>query len=234
MAHRWLTPDSLGALNCAPVYYPAGEDSLAALRGALLLLTHSWYWEKHGAQTPEDTAAAWLDAFWLFNSGGKCVHVGTVFWFAGPTTPVNCLACDGQQYQQSDYPELYATIGAVFGSSDSGWFRVPSIAGRSIFGGGTSPEGTTRTLADVGGTETVTLVEGELPVHRHSIPSHDHSVHTHLSALALAPGELPVTTPSIIPGNTGSWSGDTGNTGGGNEHENMPPFIVLNAFIQAK
>jgi len=51
---------------------PAGEAYEAALRGALVLLTYPENWEQHGAQTPEDVAQAFLEAFFITAEMTEC------------------------------------------------------------------------------------------------------------------------------------------------------------------
>jgi len=54
----WLTPeDEAGRPRARPVFVPAGLEYEAALRGALLMLSQDYSWEKFGAQAPIDVAA---------------------------------------------------------------------------------------------------------------------------------------------------------------------------------
>jgi len=73
-----------------------------------------------------------------------------------------------------------------------------------------------RQLGDAGGEEDHQLSEGEMP-------SHVHSVHSHLPFVALT-GEEPIELPNPLPESTGS-------TGGDQAHNNMPPYLALNFFI---
>lgn len=84
-----------------------------------------------------------------------------------------------------------------------------AIAGKVIVGiDGTQTE--FDTLNETGGTKTVTLDQTMIPSHVHA-------------------GGIAVGTSSPIAGDGGSWhasSTNTGSTGGGLAHENMPPYIV--------
>lgn len=234
MPLAWTTPDTApGSEICRALFIPSGGEYEAAARGALLELIKPENWEKVGAQTPEAVASAFADSILkTFEQWRSCLYVGQVIWTAGAAAPAGTLDCDGGLYDRDEYAALFAAIGTVFGTTSGSNFRVPNLEGRVIVGSGQSPEGTTRQLSDTGGSETVTLVESEMPGHGHSLPDHVHSVHAHLSALAVAPGELPVTTPNTVSGSTGSaGSGATGSAGSGDPHENMQPFIVLHPKI---
>lgn len=55
----WLTPETIPTTTmCRTLLIPDDIALIAAVSGALLDLTHSYNWEQHGAQTPEDTASA--------------------------------------------------------------------------------------------------------------------------------------------------------------------------------
>lgn len=242
----WLTPDDPpGDPTCFRVVIPGGEVYEAALRGALALLTEPENWEQIGSQTPLDTAQAFLDSMFVTYQWRRCVDIGVVFWFAGFTPPTHSLLCDGAVYNIEDYPLLAAQLGDMFGGNGWSTFGVPDIRDRFIWGQheeGTPPTG----IGSTGGTVEHTLAANEMPAHLHSQPSHAHAVapHTHPTTvgtlpIVAAPGVLPADGPSI-PGATGPDTGqntsaagaeDTGSTGGGEAHNNMPPYIALRAYI---
>ncbi len=61
---------------------------------------------------------------------------GTVIYFAGSTPPSGFLECDGQQIFRSQYPELFAAIGIIFGQGDGSntTFNLPDLRGEFIRG----------------------------------------------------------------------------------------------------
>ena len=63
------------------------------------------------------------------------IPAGAIIIFAGSNLPEGYLFCDGEHYSDQDYPELFASIGYTFGSSNSD-FRVPDM--KSLFVRGTS------------------------------------------------------------------------------------------------
>lgn len=64
-------------------------------------------------------------------------EVGQIILWAGSLSniPPGYLNCDGTQIAQSDYPELWKTIGTSFGGNPSpGNFYLPDLRGRFIRG----------------------------------------------------------------------------------------------------
>jgi len=82
---------------------------------------------------------------------------------------------------------------------------------------------TARSIGYSGGEEDHTLTSSEMP-------SHDHQQHNSPGALV-----IPVGAPSTFYAHTDpglpAW---TGSAGGGNEHNNMPPFHALTFGIIAR
>lgn len=85
-----------------------------------------------------------------------------------------------------------------------------AIAGRVLVGKDAS--GTFSTLNATGGAETHTLTEAQMPVHNHSIDTYYGAGGGYISAAISNAGTLVTRT--------------TGNKGGGNEHNNLQPYIV--------
>ncbi|MDR2192413.1 MAG: phage tail protein [Endomicrobium sp.] len=64
------------------------------------------------------------------------VPVGTVIAFAGNGAPSGYLPCDGKEVNQSEYPDLFAVIGSLYGSAGGGKFRLPNFQGMFLRGAG--------------------------------------------------------------------------------------------------
>ena len=128
--------------------------------------------------------------------------IGELVAFAGSVSPKpEWLACDGSQVAQAEYPDLYNVIGATYGSADPGNFRLPDFRGRSPAGIGTGSGLSPVTIGEQYGEESHQLTVAEMP-------AHTHGVHSHGAGVAVTPGELPVTLPSLLPGSTDSAGGD--------------------------
>lgn len=140
--------------------------------------------------------------------------VGMIFPYSSAVAPAGYLLADGAGYDPVDYPELFTVIGYSFGGSDDS-FNVPNLINRVAVGSGDD-----YAVGVSGGEATHTLTEGE-------IPSHAHSIQATITTLVLEPGEVPALTPIPLI------SAFTGNTGGGDSHNNMQPFIAVAYVIYA-
>jgi microcystin-dependent protein len=95
---------------------------------------------------------------------------GIIMPFAGTVAPENYLFCDGSAVSRSTYATLFDVIGTTFGAGDgSTTFNLPDLSGRVPLG-----VSSTHLLGSMGGSETVTLTESELPAHVHKVPQHGH------------------------------------------------------------
>lgn len=111
------------------------------------------------------------------------VPIGTILAFAGNTPPSGYVFCDGVELTIADYAELFSVIGYSYKApellSGPDVFAVPYLNGRVPVGrddmGGHSAHVITAasgsTLGGIGGAESVTLVEGNIPSHHHEIDS---------------------------------------------------------------
>lgn len=96
---------------------------------------------------------------------------GIIMPFAGTVAPENYLFCDGSAVSRTTYATLFGVIGTTFGAGDgSTTFNVPDLSGRVPLGVSQA-----HALGSTGGSETVTLIESELPAHVHEVPQHGHA-----------------------------------------------------------
>ena len=125
--------------------------------------------------------------------------------------PTGYLICDGTAISRTTYSRLFAITGTNFGVGDgSTTFNVPDL--RSKFARGaanaTNPGGT-------GGSDTHTLTTTEIPAHTHSL------------ARAIETAARGGTTAVGL-----DTAGNTGSTGGGGSHNNIPAYQALVYMIK--
>lgn len=69
--------------------------------------------------------------------GGPGVPVGSVFWLAAQTAPEGYLICNGSAVSRTEYADLFAAIGTIFGTGDgSTTFALPNLQAAFIRGAG--------------------------------------------------------------------------------------------------
>jgi len=159
--------------------------------------------------------------------------VGSVIAFAGSTAPDGWLLCDGSNYSSANYPDLYAVIGTSFGST-GGNFHVPDLRTR-VPVGLSSSNTQFQEIGDVGGAAEHTLSVAEMPTHGHDVYG---GTTSDPNAWGIRRGEA--------RGVAGVWYGGglaftthdgggnqlIGDSGSGDAHNNMPPFVVMNYIIK--
>jgi microcystin-dependent protein len=166
---------------------------------------------------------------------------GAVSTFAGTLAPDGWLMCNGQEVLISSYNKLYETIGNTYGvASTEEYFKLPDMRSKFPLGSGDGGENlTNRVLASTGGAETHTLTSNEIPSHTHTINdsghSHTYTIQNGTQNIAAAEGGTTTAAEETTTSAT-STTNTTGitinSTGGGQAHNNMPPFIVLNYIIK--
>ena len=181
------------------------------------------------------------------------VPTGVALPYAGTAAPAGWLLCDGAAVSRISYGRLFGIIGTAFGAGDgSTTFNLPDLRGRYPLGkdnmGGVSANRVTATEADNlgqgAGAEAIALAEVNLPSHVHGIGTltvGSESNHTHSYN---APGPTAVQTGAGSTGGgaastTGTGSahihpitGNTGATGSGTAHANVPPYQTFNYIIR--
>jgi microcystin-dependent protein len=142
-------------------------------------------------------------------------------------TGLTMLPCEGSTYNRVDYPLLYAAIDAEF-IIDADTFRVPDLRDKfPLAAGDNFPIGTT------GGEEMHQLTIAEMPEHLHRVEPHTHSEIGAVASVINGGLEAPASAAQVLPTTTGLEAPDTEFTGGGEEHNNMPPFVAIRWAIVA-
>jgi microcystin-dependent protein len=153
------------------------------------------------------------------------IPTGTIIAFAGKITktPAGWLACEGQELKVASFKELFAALGTLYGGDGVMTFRLPDLRGRVIVGAGQALALSNRALGQKGGEETHVLTIAEMPSH------------SHVQTVDDPGGTRNGKNQSGVGGDGGNAGIETGSTrpaGGGEPHNAMPPFLVLNFLIK--
>src|SRR5689334_15120126 len=140
--------------------------------------------------------------------------------------------CDGQLLPLSQNTALFSLLGTTYGGDGKSNFALPDLQGRAPMHPGQGPGLSLHDLGETGGSETVSLLESEIPSHSHSV-----NVGTQDPADNASPG------PSKILGKSnGAFAYVAGSptpplvqmngnmiapAGGDQPHNNMQPYLTF-------
>ena len=77
--------------------------------------------------------------------------------------------CDGQLLPLSQNTALFSLLGTTYGGNGKSNFALPDLQGRAPMHPGQGPGLSLHDLGETGGSETVTLLESEIPSHTHAL-----------------------------------------------------------------
>ena len=147
--------------------------------------------------------------------------------------PKGWAFCDGQILPLSQNTALFALLGTTYGGDGKSTFALPNLQGNAPMHPGQGPGLSLHDLGEVGGSETVSLLESEIPAHPHSLMAAPvaatKSVPTG-NSIARTSGATPYLPPAgaalaALSGNA------VAPTGGDQPHNNMQPYLTLNFCI---
>ena len=77
--------------------------------------------------------------------------------------------CDGQLMPLSQNTALFSLLGTTYGGNGKSNFALPDLQGRAPMHPGQGPGLSLHDLGEAAGSETVTLLESEIPAHAHAV-----------------------------------------------------------------
>lgn len=156
-------------------------------------------------------------------------YIGEIRMFAGNFAPSGWAFCNGQVLPIAENEVLYALLGTTYGGDGQTTFALPDLRGRLPIHQGTSSTGTSYSLGQTGGSETVSLSVNQLPSHTHVVNATDVSgtEPTPIGNL-WADGLHRYSTNA----STGTMFQEAISSEGGNQpHNNMMPFTAVHFII---
>ena len=147
--------------------------------------------------------------------------------------PQGWAFCNGQLLPLSQNTALFSLLGTTYGGNGKSNFALPNLQGSAPMHPGQGPGLSLHDLGESGGSETVTLLESEMPVHAHQMSGNvfpgDNSVPGPSISLAESTGGNAYGPPTSNVGQAAFQA--LGVTGGSLPHNNMQPYLTLNFNI---
>lgn len=98
-------------------------------------------------------------------------YLANVTIFAGNFAPRGWMFCNGQLLAIAEYDALFALLGTTYGGDGQVTFALPDFRSRVAVHTGQGPGLSNYVLGEMSGTEQVTLLSINLPVHNHTLIS---------------------------------------------------------------
>ena len=155
--------------------------------------------------------------------------------FTGNFAPTGWAQCNGQLLPISQNTALFSLLGTTYGGDGKSTFALPNLQGSAPMQAGQGPGLSLRDLGEVGGEQTVTLLQTEMPAHSHGAQGSSGSNQVLPTNNAWASGQklggANLYAPSNPATNVQMSPFATSIAGGNQPHNNMPPFLGLTFII---
>jgi microcystin-dependent protein len=134
--------------------------------------------------------------------------------------------CDGQLLPLSQNTALFSLLGTVYGGNGKSNFALPDLQGRAPMHPGQGPGLSLHDLGETGGSETVTLLESEIPAHAHVLrgDEDDAAFFTPPAMFVAAGNQMYVSGSSP---NATLASEALAPAGGDQPHNNLQPYLTF-------
>src|SRR3954469_12563597 len=88
--------------------------------------------------------------------------------FAGNFAPTGWALCNGQLMPISQNTALFSLLGTTYGGDGKSTFALPNLQGSAPMQQGQGRGLSLRDLGEIGGEQSVTLLQSEMPAHSHN------------------------------------------------------------------
>jgi microcystin-dependent protein len=161
-------------------------------------------------------------------------YIGQILMVAFNFAPDGWALCNGQLLSINQYSALFSLLGTVYGGDGQNNFALPNLQGRVPIhmgqGAGLSPY----EMGDKGGIECVTLLNNQIPSHRHTFQlaaNSSSSDSINPTNRFIAPTTVRTNGGFSATSNTSMALMTTNLEGGQQPHSNIQPYLTVNFII---
>ena len=148
--------------------------------------------------------------------------------------PKGWAFCDGQLLPISQNTALFSLVGTFYGGDGKSTFGLPDMQGNVPMHQGQGPGLSLRDLGEMSGTDSVTLIQTEIPVHTHSVKANsftgDKTVPSPNASLAASGGGNLYAVPAGLSITQMAFQ-TLSPAGGSLPHNNLMPYLTMNFCI---
>jgi microcystin-dependent protein len=152
--------------------------------------------------------------------------------FAGNFAPRGFAMCNGQILAISQNAALFSLLGTTFGGDGISNFGLPNMQGNVPVHFGQGPGLSDYVEGQTGGSAAVTLLLNEMGQHNHPVACSDQQAdQSSPGGFVWAVEPTGLVNPYVNAAPNVQMANALGNAGGGQPHNNMMPYLVVNFII---
>jgi microcystin-dependent protein len=145
--------------------------------------------------------------------------------------PKGWAFCDGQILPLSQNTALFSLLGTTYGGDGKSNFALPNMQGNAPMHPGQGPGLSLHDLGETGGSDTVSLLESEIPSHSHAWTASAADAQTGSPVGQLFASGVGIGMYATPGGLTPLSDNALAPAGGDQPHNNMQPYLTLNFCI---
>ncbi|QGN34368.1 phage tail protein [Microlunatus sp. Gsoil 973] len=155
--------------------------------------------------------------------------------FSGNFAPNGWALCNGQLMAISQNTALFSLLGTTYGGDGRVTFALPNLMGVAPMQQGQGAGLSARRLGEIGGQQNVTVAGPQMPAHTHLANAVDAAgdATTPNDAIWASArlGRIGTNMYADNPPDKSMSPSAIGMTGGGQPHNNMPPYLCVSFII---
>jgi microcystin-dependent protein len=159
--------------------------------------------------------------------------VAEIRMFAGSFAPTGWALCNGQLLPISQNTALFSLLGTFYGGDGKSTFALPNLEGSTPLGQGQGAGLSDRFLGESSGTDFITLLTSEMPIHNHFVTAYQDDLAAVVtpSPTVVIGGAKGGAKPYRPNSNTNMAFNAFSIAGSSLPHNNMQPFLVVTFMI---